>query len=117
MITIHLEHLLFTAYHGIHKEEKILGNEYEVNCNVEFYEGEKIIHHIDDTINYADIYSIIRERMKTATPLLETIIMEMGVEIYDRFPHVKSIHISIRKLHPPIAGMQGSVGATWNKQF
>ncbi|MEO6136937.1 MAG: dihydroneopterin aldolase [Ginsengibacter sp.] len=117
MITIHLERLLFTAYHGIHKEEKILGNEYEVDCKVEFHEGEKIIDHIDDTINYVEIYSIIKERMKTAKPLLEAVIMQMGNEIYDQFPQVKSIHISIKKLHPPIAGMQGSVGVSWNKQF
>lgn len=117
MITIHLEHLLFTAYHGIHKEEKILGNDYEVECKVEFHEGEKIIDHIDDTINYVEIYSIIQKRMKTATPLLETVIMEIGNEIFISFPQSKSIYISLTKLHPPIAGMQGSVGVTWNKHF
>ena len=34
MITIHLHHLIFFACHGLHEEEKILGNEYEVNAEV-----------------------------------------------------------------------------------
>lgn len=117
MITIHLHELLFTAYHGIHKEEKVLGNQYCIDCALEFHEGEALIEQIHSTINYVDIYDIIKARMKVATPLLETVIMDIGNEIHHRFQKLKSITISIKKLHPPIEGIQGAVGVTWNKQF
>lgn len=94
-----------------------MGNEYEVNCDVEFHENVDVIMHIDDTINYVTIDQIIRRRMAIPTPLLETVIMEIGNEIHSHFPILKSIKISIKKLHVPIKGIQGSAGVTWQKHF
>ena len=87
MLTVHLHKLLFNGFHGIHDEERILGNEYEVNCDVEFHENVDVIMHIDDTINYVTIDQIIRRRMAIPTPLLETVIMEIGNEIHTPFPN------------------------------
>lgn len=117
MITIHLYELLFKAYHGIHDEEKILGNDYVVDCSVDFYEQKKVVDRIDDTINYVEIYNIINKRMKIATPLLETVIMEIGNAVQDKFSEIKSLRISIKKLQPPIEGIQGAVGISWHKEF
>src|SRR4029077_3666305 len=108
---------LFKAFHGIHDEEKILGNEYIVNASVEFHEEEEIITSIHQTINYAHIYNIIRKKMNVPTFLLETVVMQIGNEIRAEFPTIKSIDISIKKMHPPIEGIQGSAGVTWQKKF
>lgn len=117
MVTLHLQNLLFHAFHGIHEEERILGNDYVVDCSIDFHESTEVIEHIDDTINYAILYDIIKERMGKPTFLLETVVMEMGNKIYTMFPEIKSISISIKKMHPPIEGMQGSAGVSWQKQF
>lgn len=117
MITVQLYDLLFNAFHGIHEEEKILGNEYVVNASVEYDETEDTILHISDTINYATVYNIIKKRMGIPTPLLETLVMETGNEIHSKFPGLKSISISIKKMHPPIEGMQGSAVVKWYKEF
>ena len=117
MVTVRLHNLLFNAYHGIHEEEKILGNEYIVNAAFEFHEKDEVIIHINDTINYEIIYNIIKERMNIPTPLLETVVMEAGNTIHNTFPDLKSIFISIKKMHPPIEGMQGAAEVSWHKQF
>lgn len=117
MVTVQLRNLLFNAFHGIHEEEKILGNEYEVNASVEFHERNEVIKHINETVNYAVIYNIIKKRMGIPTPLLETIVMETGNEIHKAFPDLKSIFLSIKKMHPPIEGMQGSAEVSWHKEF
>lgn len=117
MITVQLHQLLFDAFHGIYEEEKILGNEYVVDASVEFQENTSVIHSIHDTVNYTDMYNIIRERMNVPTPLLETVVMDIGNRIHDEFPRLRSIHISIKKLHPPIGGIRGAAGVTWQKQF
>lgn len=117
MIIVQLHHLLFNAFHGIHEEEKILGNEYVVDASVEFHETPEVISHINDTVNYVTIYNIIKNRMSIPTPLLETIVMEAGNEIHREFPDLKSIYISIKKVHPPIEGMQGAAGISWHKLF
>ena len=41
MITVHLHNLQFNSFHGIHAEEKILGNEYLVDASVVFHEEKK----------------------------------------------------------------------------
>jgi dihydroneopterin aldolase len=117
MVTVQLHNLLFTAYHGIFEEEKILGNEYIVDVSMGFHEKEDVISHIHDTINYATVYEIIKKRMNIPTQLLETVVMETGNEIHRRFPFLKSITITIKKLHPPVGGMQGSAGVKWHKEF
>lgn len=117
MLTIHLEQLRFKAFHGIMEQEKILGNEYQVDCAINFYEEGEVIQHIDNTINYVDVYEIIKNRMSVPTPLLETVIMETGLEIFENFPDIKSIDISLKKLHPPIENFQGTVGVSWHKEF
>jgi dihydroneopterin aldolase len=55
--------------------------------------------------------------MTVPTPLLETIVMETGNRIHDEFPDLKSIFISIKKMHPPIEGIQGSAEVCWQKKF
>ena len=117
MVTVRLHNLLFNACHGIHEEEKILGNEYIVNAAFEFHETDAVITHISDTVNYEIIYNIIKERMNIATPLLETVVMETGNKIHNAFPDLKSISISIKKMHPPIEGMQGAAEVSWRKEF
>ncbi|HUZ59020.1 MAG TPA: dihydroneopterin aldolase [Hanamia sp.] len=117
MISVHLHNLVFHAFHGIHDEEKILGNEYVVNVAVEFHESTEVIFHIHETINYVSIYNIIKKRMSVPTPLLETIAMKTGEDIHNQFPVLKSISISIKKMNTPIEGIQGSAGVSWHKEF
>ncbi len=117
MITVQLHNLLFNAFHGIHQEEKILGNEYIVDAALEFHERNEVIEHIDETINYATVYNIIKNRMLIPTPLLETVVMKTGNEIHQKFPDLKSISISIKKMNPPIEGMRGFAQVRWHKEF
>lgn len=117
MITVQLHQLLFHAYHGVHEEEKVLGNEYMVDCSIQFYESAEVITRIDETINYAVVYEVIKKRMSIPTQLLETVAMEIGNEIIRNYKDLKIIDITIRKMHPPIEGIRGSVGVSWHKKF
>ncbi|MEP6947624.1 MAG: dihydroneopterin aldolase [Ginsengibacter sp.] len=117
MITVYLSNLQFNSFHGIHEEEKILGNEYILDASVEFHEEKAVITSIQDTINYEDIYNIIKERMSEPSPLLETVVMEIGNEIHNEFPQIRSINISLKKMYPPIEGIRGSACVNWQRQF
>lgn len=117
MIKVQLHQLKFNSFHGIHEEEKILGNDYVIDASVEFHEITSVITSIHETINYAEIYRIIKLRMEIPTPLLETILMEIGNQIHERFPQLRSINISIRKMHPPIEGIEGSAVVSYHKEF
>ncbi len=117
MITIHLYNLKFYSYHGVQEEEKLLGNEYEVNAEVQFHEEHEIINSLSQTINYVEIFEIIKERMLIPSKLLETVVMDIGNTIHEKYDYVRRINISLKKTHPPIEGIEGSVGVSWHKEF
>ena len=117
MITIHLYNVKFYSFHGIHEEEKILGNDYEVNAEVRFHEEQSQISSLSQTINYETLFEIIKARMAVPTGLLETVVMDIGNTIHEKYDYVRSISISLKKVNPPIASMQGSVGVSWQREF
>ncbi len=116
MFTINLHHLIFHSFHGIHEEERIVGNTFEVNVSLSFIAGEKITT-LQQTINYATVYEIIKQRMQMATPLLETLVQDLTEEIHLSDDRIKSISVSIEKKNPPIANMEGSVSVHYKKDF
>ena len=116
MFTIHLKKLKFFAHHGLHEEERILGNNFVVNVSLSFAVEEKITA-LQQTINYATIYEIIKQRMAIPTALLETLAQDLAQTIYESDDRIKSITVSVDKKNPPMPNIQGSVGITYKKDF
>jgi dihydroneopterin aldolase len=55
--------------------------------------------------------------MSIPSPLLETIIMDIGNTIKKKYDKVKLISIHLKKIHPPVSGIQGSVAVSWKKEY
>lgn len=115
MFTIQLQHLIFFGFHGIHEEEKILGNEFEVNVSVVLEDAQ--VSSIGQTVNYADIYEIIKKRMNIPTALLETLAQDLVDIIQQTDARIRSVSVSIEKKYPPIPGISGSVSVNYKKDF
>ena len=116
MFTIHLKNLQFFSFHGIHPEERILGNDYELNLSVSFPSEEKITE-LDQTLNYGELFVIVEKRMAIPTDLMETIAQELAQQIHERFPQVSSISISIDKKNPPIPNIRGAAGVSFMQSY
>ncbi len=116
MFTIQLHNLRFFSFHGVFEEERILGNEYEVNASVTFNENETVTE-LHQTIDYVKIYTIIKDRMNIPIPLLETMAQDLAQQVYDADNRITSIDIHVKKVYPPIPGIQGSVGVSYKKDF
>jgi dihydroneopterin aldolase len=116
MITIHLHNLLFAGYHGVHDEERVLGNTYELNIDV-VIDAKEHITQLHQTADYVVIYEIIKKRMASPSALLETVAQDLAdlIHIYDN--RIKSVAVSIKKMNPPIINFQGSVGVSYKKEF
>lgn len=115
--TVQLHNLRFFAAHGLYEEERLVGNEFEVNLSMVIDAPEKTLRKIEDTINYAEVYRITKDVFSKPTPLLETLAMEIANAIKDEFRSLKSIDVQIKKLHPPITGFTGSVSVSYHKDF
>lgn len=116
MVTIQLKNLLFFSHHGIHEEEKILGNEFEVNVELSFEETDRI-DSLEQTINYASVYQVIKQQMGIPSELLETLAQDMAHRVHAFDNRILFITVSIEKKNPPIPGMEGSVGVKYYKEF
>ena len=116
MFTIQLKNLIFHSFHGLHAEERILGNSFEVNVDVSF-DGSEHIDSIGQTINYASLYEIIKLQMARPADLLETLAQDIVQQIHSFDKRILSITISITKRNPPITGIIGSVGVKYHKNF
>jgi 7,8-dihydroneopterin aldolase/epimerase/oxygenase len=112
MLTIHLHNVQFFAHHGLFEHETVNGNHFELNCHVQ-YHPPKLVKHIEETINYASVFSIIENRMKVATPLLETVVMDIANEILQQFSLAEEVFVHLVKINPPIENFQGGVGVSY----
>ena len=113
MLSIHLHNLLFHAYHGLYAEEQLLGNVFEVNITIQHIPIKAQIIALDQTINYTAVYDLVKKRMNTPTPLLETFAQELCQSILENFIQAESVFFSIKKLNPPIPQFQGNVGVSF----
>jgi len=111
LLTIHLKDLRFFCFHGLYEVEKINGNYFIVNTSIE-YSPEKTITSIEETIDYVHVFQLIKARMEIATPLLETIVMDIANEVFNHFSQAISIQIHLFKENPPIPNFVGSVGVS-----
>jgi len=116
MLTIHLHKLLFHSFHGVFEEEKLLGNEFEINVDIELDCNEHITN-LSQTVNYVSVYCCIKERMQLPTPLLETVAQDLIKAIHQMDEKISSVSITIKKTAPPIENFQGIVGVSCKTVF
>jgi len=116
-LTIALRQIRFFGHHGLHKEERKTGNEFEIELLVYYHTGKAIIASISETVNYVGLYNLLKTEMQVPRDLLETFLMETAEKIHNSYPQVEKVDISILKLHAPIAGLQGTVGVHYSKDF
>jgi len=117
LITVSLKKIHFYGQHGLYAEERMVGNEFEVDLHVHYHSGDSIIHTMSSTINYVSLYNLLKAEMQQPRELLETFLMETVEKIHLSFPLVEKVDISILKLQAPIAGVQGAVGVHYSKDF
>lgn len=113
MITIQLQQLSFYAYHGVYEEEKILGNTFFVDVELKYMPAKTIVEKLDDTINYEKVFDIVEAAMKTPTPLLETLVSLVAMQLQKAFPGIASGNITITKSKPPVKGWNGNVAVSY----
>lgn len=113
MLSIQLHNIILFAHHGIYEEEKILGNEFELNITIKHLPKHLPMKHLSDTIDYVSAYELVKNRMAIPTPLLETVVTDIAQKILAQFSLAEEVTVSIRKIHPPITQVRGSVAVNF----
>lgn len=103
---IHLEGLEFHAYHGVYPHERSSGNKFEIDVWVDTeISREAFEDKLSGTINYEDLYRVVKTVMDRPVNLLEKVSHDMAQEILGTFESARAVEIKIAKLNPPIGGV------------
>lgn len=102
---IELKDMRFHAYHGCLESERRDGNLFLVD-----FKGEMDITKasesdcLEDTVNYARIYEIVKAEMEIPSDLLEHVAGRILRTIAEEFPEFERFSVRVSKHNPPVEG-------------
>ena len=100
---IYINDLRFHAFHGVMPQERLTGNDYSVDLRVGYDVGAAMLSDdVGDTINYADMYDIVRQEMSVPSQLVERVAYRIAHRISSRYPDVTRMDVKVTKLNPPL---------------
>lgn len=117
MVSIELLKLKMHAFHGIYEGERKTGSEYELNIKVNFEESRIEFNDLSETIDYGEIFIIVKQCMQIPTPLLEKVADTIIHRIKQQYPTTAEVILSIYKLQAPVENFNGKIGVTFHKRF
>src|SRR5690606_9852494 len=102
--------MVFYGYHGVFEAEREMGQRFEVD--VELHLDLQAISRADDidiTINYVDVYTIVKELAEEQEfHLIEGLAGAIADQILASY-ELKRVVVRVRKPHVPIGGIIGNV--------
>jgi len=102
---IELKDMKFYAYHGVLPQETTVGNHFIVNLTLTVPIGKAVeSDQLEDTINYAEIYQIVKEEMGIPSKLLEHAAGRILKGLKSKFPQITETELTVTKLNPPFGG-------------
>ena len=102
---IELEGMRFWAFHGCLESERKNGNLFLVD-----FKGETDMaaatesDSLEDTVNYAEIYDIVKAEMAIPSDLIEHVAGRIVRSISRDFPQFTKFSVRVSKQNPPVGG-------------
>ena len=113
---IKIEEMEFYSFHGHFREERIVGNKFLVDLEIETdmtIPAES--DNLKDAVNYQRAYEIIKLQMEKKSYLLENIAGRILNALYAELKGIKKVTVKVSKLNPPMGGKIKSVSIEMEK--
>jgi dihydroneopterin aldolase len=104
---ISLQQLEFFGFHGLYEAEKKLGNQFMVDVLIDFTPTVNTVDQLDQTIDYVNVYQLVKAIMEVPTPLLETLVCKIADTILLEHAIAEKVQVSITKQKLPIPHFVG----------
>jgi dihydroneopterin aldolase len=103
--------MVFYGYHGVHDEERKLGQRFIVSASLHTNSAlDAGIRNLEDTVDYTRVYADIKEIMESRQfQLLECCANTIADRLLADYPLIESLSICIQKPSVPIQGSLKSV--------
>ena len=103
-ISIELKNMHFFAYHGVLEHETIQGNNFSVTLRFSADLSEACTSDDVDTVNYAEVYELVKEEMSIPSKLIENAAYRILRKVKEAFPQINLIEVALSKMNPPVSG-------------
>ena len=104
-IQITLDAMKFYAYHGVEAQERKVGNTFVADLVLSAPIEEAVKSDaIENTINYATIYEVVKREMAIPSNLLEHVAGRILTALKEAFPELLAIELRLAKMNPPLGG-------------
>ena len=112
---VFLKNVRFRAFHGVLPQERLVGGDFLLNLRVG-YPIEKGMEsdEVEDTLNYAALFDLVRQEMNKPSQLLEHVAGRIVKTIMEAFPAVSSVDLELTKLNPPMGADSDGAGIFLN---
>jgi dihydroneopterin aldolase len=99
---IYLNDVRIHAYHGVLPQENQVGQDFLVSarCGVNVTSAMEN-DMLEVTLDYGVLYRLIESEMAKTSQLVEHVAGCIAQRVFDEFPQVTSLDLSITKLNPP----------------
>ncbi|MDR1120942.1 MAG: dihydroneopterin aldolase [Dysgonamonadaceae bacterium] len=103
--TIQLTGLEFYAFHGVTEQERTVGNTFLVDISIDADLSKSMdSDRLEDTINYAKVYTLTKKEMEIPSNLLEHVAGRILHTLLNHFSAIEKTTVAIAKKNPPIEG-------------
>lgn len=94
----------FFAYHGFYEEERLSGNNFVIDAEVTMKSFDSDDDNIYDTVNYEQLYIIVKQEMLKTQKLLETVVLHIIKRFQDELPNIVGATVRMEKIAPQLGG-------------
>jgi 7,8-dihydroneopterin aldolase/epimerase/oxygenase len=117
MAYIELEEMEFHAFHGCFKEERVVGNKFVVELGFGYDSNKaEISDNLIDTVNYQQVYNLVKEEMNITSHLLENVANRIINKLMLNFPMIDESKIKIYKINPSMGGKMKAVSLSLERK-
>lgn len=113
---IEIEGMQFYAFHGHFEAEQIVGNNFEVNIQLETdCEKAAVSDNLKEALNYQEVYILVKKEMAITSHLLENVAQRILDSIFLNYSEIKYAKVKVSKLNPSMGGEIKKVSVTLTK--
>lgn len=110
MSVISINGMRFYAHHGCFEQERVIGTHFQVDLRMEVDTSRaEISDNIEDTVDYLEVYQVVKREMDSPSHLLEHVARRAGEAVRTQFSDTKNVVVRVSKLNPPLGGHMDSV--------